>query len=372
MPGLLCSAAALPRTPSPSPRTPSPSPRSTLRSTPRLCSHCQTDARKVAPRCVLPADPATRCLIDWDPVENRLVNAALCEWADREGNRIVHFADFQASTVISEWSSTSSPPPEKRTIIRALIEHSDLGAVNFRGQNPLHTHAQHAVRTASVSFFEVLHDYPPENLADLLKARDHHGDTVLNTASSWTGDEDCYMNFDLGLVQLLSGPFTHIAPDIDDVLRRTALVPNDFGLTPLNHYMCMIASACDIDARYLDWLADAGADLLTIDNCGRTLLHICAETSTESVGLSTLAARAISAGVHPAQSDSFGQTALHSAASNNECSQELIHLLVMHCTGTNPHTLKNCDNRSPLDIARACGYQRVERLIASARSSRER
>jgi ankyrin repeat protein len=83
-----------------------------------------------------------------------------------------------------------------------------------------------------------------------------------------------------------------------------------------------------------------------------------------------LARRAIEAGVHPAQIDDFGQTALHSAAANEECSAELIQLLVQNCTGTDPFDIKNCDDHTPLFVAKACGYHRVAHLFASACASK--
>ncbi|CAM2143484.1 protein of unknown function [Pararobbsia alpina] len=330
------------------------------------CSQCRSNASNEPLRPILPVDPGTRCLIDWDARENRLVNVSLCGLSDKNGNRLVHHAEFQASAVVREWSSKTFRAPDKATIIRALIKHSDLDAVNCYGQNPLHTHALYSVRTANFAFFDALYVLRPDRLADLLRARDHDGNTVLNAASSWTVDEDACLNFDLGLVRLLTGPFAHIDTNIRDALRCTAIVPNDLAMTPLKQYMSLIATPADIHAGYLEWLMDAGADPHTTDNCGRTLLHVFAETSTHAVDLSSLSRRAIEAGVHPAQLDDFGQTALHSAASNEWCSAELIQLLVRHCTGFDPFTLKNCDGHTPIAVAKACGYHRVAHLIASA------
>ncbi|HTJ95711.1 MAG TPA: hypothetical protein VL424_21655 [Pararobbsia sp.] len=310
--------------------------------------------------------PAERCLIGWDGQNHGLVNAELCQFADKDGDRIVHYAEFQANAVIREWSDPSAPAPEKTDIIRAIIAHSDLRAVNRQGQNALHTHAEMNIQTGGRLFFHVLREDPPEYLDDLLKARDHKGNTVLNAASLWLADEDDYLNFDLGLVRYLSREFEAIGIAIRDAVRCTVPIPNDGGFTPLMHYMSLISSASDIDVDYLRWLLEAGADLLTIDNCGRSLLHVCAETSTEAVTLTEFAQRAIDASAHPAQTDDFGQTALHGAACNPHCAASLIQMLSRHCTGVDPSKIKNGNGHSPVEIARSNKYHHIAHLIASA------
>jgi hypothetical protein len=320
-------------------------------------------------------DFATTGVLWWDAHAHDIGSSCLCGFVDRHGERIVHHAAFQATDVVRRSGPGTGYAPTHHDVMRAIIAHSDLRATNHRGQNALHTHASNRSGNAHLAFFECLRDMKAARarstdasdiawcaaLRDALTARDIDGNTILNTASIWTLDEDDAIVWDTDLLRLLSR-------DFDDVA-CTVAIPNDLRATPLSQYLSILVTPDDVDIDYLRWLIGAGANVSDRDVNGRTLLHICGELSTPELDLVDIARHALDARVHPGLLDEVGHNALHTSAFNRACPESVIALLLAH---SQPGILGTRDSRghTPERIARANGNERVANLLRPSASRR--
>ena len=306
---------------------------------------------------MLPHDPATTVMIEWDPARGSLVDPSLLGLFDPYGNRIVHHAEFQVRELLRREVSISNIVFDKQAILEAIIAGSDLAARNDHGQTALHTHALADKRSNCIAFFNALRAQPSARLSELFQMQDHEGNTTFLVASEWVADEDGDLLNDCELVHYLRNHF----PEVE----LTVNVPNRRGDTPLKNYLSLIATPFDIDASHLEWLARAGADFCTRDMCGRSLLHICAELSGPDGPLIGVAKLAFDAQVDPVGFDLLGQTPLHAAAFNHQCDETLIRQVVDFSPGRAALHMRDHAGKTPVELALDNGNLHVAHILAS-------
>lgn len=298
---------------------------------------------------LLPRKVSEYGVLEWDREQQTFVKPERRTQADVDGNRPIHYAEFQVGEVfrINPRMAHGAERVHGKAIYEALVEHSDIGALNKWNQTPLHLHVMQCTGESALTLLEVIDELRPDALDDALRVRDAYGNTVLHLAST-VGP--C----DLALLDFLLTRFAALV-DIADVadhyggtayslFLETLMERNDLLDTHVAHGMPTVK-------RYIEWLARANVDLRGVSRSGDTLIHACAARCTSSHDPRELATVAIDAHVDVLATNDAGETALHVAAANESCSCTFIDWLLSQPQGLTLLGMRDGAGRTPRETA---------------------